>query len=71
DVIVMISDGLPELPNPQDELLDYPKVEDCVKENAHKDAESIKDALVELSDTWADGVMNPDDITIVVVKKAS
>ncbi|MDC1031765.1 SpoIIE family protein phosphatase, partial [Flavobacteriaceae bacterium] len=71
DVIVMISDGLPELPNPQDELLDYPKVEDCVKANAHKDAESIKDALVELSDTWADGVMNPDDITIVVVKKAS
>jgi hypothetical protein len=71
DVIVMISDGLPELPNPQDELLDYPKVEDCVKANAHKDAESIKDALVELSDTWADGAMNPDDITIVVVKKAS
>jgi len=71
DVIVMISDGLPELPNPQDELLDYPKVEDCVKANAHKDAESIKDALVELSDNWADGVMNPDDITIVVVKKAS
>ena len=36
----MISDGLPELPNPQDELLDYQKVEDCVRANAGKDAES-------------------------------
>ncbi|MDB4280770.1 SpoIIE family protein phosphatase [Flavobacteriaceae bacterium] len=71
DVIVMISDGLPELPNPQDELLDYQKVEDCVRANAGKDAESIKNALVELSDSWASGVMNPDDITIVVIKKAA
>ena len=67
----MISDGLPELPNPQDELLDYQKVEDCVRANAGKDAESIKNALVELSDSWASGVMNPDDITIVVIKKAA
>lgn len=71
DVVVMISDGLPELPNPKNELLDYEKVEECFRNHSKKDAESIKNALVELSDGWANGVMNPDDITIVVIKKAA
>jgi len=71
DVMVMISDGLPELPNPTDEMLDYEKVYSCIKNNAEKSADEIKDALVYLSDDWAKGVMNPDDITIVVIKKAA
>ena len=71
DILVMISDGLPELPNPKNELLDYDKVYNCVKDNAQKDAEGIKNALVALSDDWAQGLMNPDDITIVVIKKAA
>jgi len=71
DVMVMISDGLPELPNPTNDLLDYEKVQECIKKNAEKSADEIKDALVYLSDEWANGVMNPDDITIVVIKKAA
>ena len=71
DMIVMISDGLPELPNPTEELLDYQKVEDCLKKHSKKDAEQVKNALVELSESWANGVLNPDDITIVVIKKAA
>ena len=39
-------------------------------ENCWKDAEKIKDALVDMSDNWSNGLMNPDDITIVVIKKA-
>ena len=69
DVVVMISDGLPEQPNSYDEILDYQKVEHCVRKNSKKDAESIKNALVDLSIEWANGVMNPDDITIVVLKR--
>ena len=71
DVMVMISDGLPELPNPANDLLDYEKVQKCIKDNAEKSADEIKEALVYLSDEWASGVMNPDDITIIVIKKAS
>jgi hypothetical protein len=71
DVIVMISDGLPELPNKKNILLDYPKVLECIKTNCNGTAEGIKNALVDLSETWSDGIMNPDDITIVVIKKAS
>ena len=69
--MVMISDGLPELPNPSNDLLDYEKVQKCITDNAEKSANEIKDALVYLSDDWASGVMNPDDITIVVIKKAA
>ena len=71
DVMVMISDGLPELPNPSNDLLNYDKVFNCIGKNASKSAEEIKDALVNLSNDWAKGVMNPDDITIVVIKRAA
>ena len=71
DVMIMISDGLPELPNPSNDLLDYEKVNDCIKKYATLSAVEIKNALVLLSDEWSNGVMNPDDITIVVVKKSN
>ena len=71
DLVVMISDGLPELPNKENIMLDYPKVLECVKQNCNESAEEIKNALVSMSDNWADGLMNPDDITIVVIKKSS
>ena len=68
DVCVMLSDGLPELPNLNNELLDYPNVFNCILENAQYSSEQIKESLVKLSDNWAGGRMNPDDITIVVIK---
>ncbi len=69
DVLVMISDGLPEAPNKNGELLDYQAVKECVEKNSLKSAEEIKNELVKLSDNWLDGIHNPDDITIVVCKK--
>ena len=69
DVIVMISDGLPEAPNRAGELLDYKLVKECIQKNSYKTAEEIKDDLVDLSYKWLDGIQNPDDITIVVCKK--
>ena len=69
DVLVMISDGLPEAPNKEGELLDYEAVKKCIEENGYKSANEIKNELVKLSETWLDGTHNPDDITIVVCKK--
>ena len=69
DVLVMISDGLPEAPNKKGELLDYEAVKKCIEKNSYKSANEIKNELVELSETWLDGIHNPDDITIVVCKK--
>ena len=36
DVLVMLSDGLPEAPNREDELLDYAAVKECIEKNATK-----------------------------------
>ncbi len=69
DIFVMLSDGLPELPNAKNELLDYANVFKCISENTLNSAEQIKESLIKLSDDWANGLMNPDDITIVVIKK--
>jgi serine phosphatase RsbU (regulator of sigma subunit) len=65
----MLSDGLPELPNAKNELLDYANVYKCISENTLNSAEQIKESLIKLSDDWAIGLMNPDDITMVVIKK--
>jgi sigma-B regulation protein RsbU (phosphoserine phosphatase) len=69
DALVLMSDGLPEAPNHKGELLDYPAVKNCIKENGSKSAVEIKDSLIELSDKWLDGLQNPDDITLVIFKK--
>ncbi len=69
DALVLMSDGLPEAPNHNGEMLDYPAVKRCIKENGSKSASGIKDSLIELSDRWLDGIQNPDDITLVIFKK--
>ena len=69
DALVLMSDGLPEAPNHSGELLDYPAVKNCIRDNGSKSALGIKDSLIELSDNWLDGIQNPDDITLVIFKK--
>ena len=69
DALVLMSDGLPEAPNHTGEMLDYPAVKKCIKDNGSKSASDIKDSLIELSDNWLDGIQNPDDITLVIFKK--
>ena len=69
DVLVMLSDGLPERVNASASQLDYPAVENCVRENAHKTPKEIIQELETLGDSFAGGEPNQDDITIVVVKK--
>ena len=71
DVLVMISDGLAELPNKNGELLEYGRISSCILENAEKRSKQIKAALVGLADQWSDGLSNPDDITVLVIKKNS
>ena len=69
DSLVFISDGLPEATNKEDEMLGYEAVLDCVKLNGEKNAESQKQALLDLGVSWLGELQNQDDITIVVVKK--
>jgi|GEM_PF-1947958 len=69
DIIVLISDGLPEMPNPKGELLEYDRVKECIKKNASKNAQEILQALFKLGLDWqAKAVPPDDDVTAVVVK---
>ena len=69
DALILISDGLPECVNHDDEMLDYLAVKNCIEKNGHKTANGIKESLIKLGDDWMDGLMNDDDITLVVIKK--
>jgi serine phosphatase RsbU (regulator of sigma subunit) len=69
DVLVMLSDGLPERTNTLNVQLDYPAVERCVQEHAHKSPSEIIKELEMLGDSFSNGEPHADDITIVVLKK--
>ena len=69
DALVLISDGLPECVNHDGEMLDYDAVKDCIQSNGDKTAQGIVDSLINLGDNWMSGLMNDDDITLVVIKK--
>ena len=49
----------------------YDAVFDCIGDNKNKDVETIKNSLLRLGKDWLNGAPLQDDITIVVIKKAS
>jgi len=69
DVLLQLSDGLPEAPNKNGQLFDYHRVQSHLALNGTNSAEYIKTSLVESADEWLQGTQNPDDITFIVIKK--
>ena len=69
DILVLLSDGLPEAPDLEGNLLDYQPVMNCIEKVAHLGASQVKQAMIDLADDWLDGSQNPDDITFVVFEK--
>ena len=69
DVLVLLSDGLPEAENDSGELYDYERVIDIITKNATKTAEELKSKLIGEVDIWLKGRIPDDDVTIVVIKK--
>ena len=68
DILVIISDGLPEAPNLAGELFDYQKLQDLITTYGNKTAQEVIDQLMMEADAWLSGNHNPDDITLVVIK---
>ena len=69
DIIVQLSDGLPESPNLVGELYDYERLRLLIENNGSKSAQGMIDSLIASVDSWLQGQHNPDDITLVVIKK--
>jgi serine phosphatase RsbU (regulator of sigma subunit) len=60
---------LPEAPNAKGELYDYDQLKSLIQASGHLSAQQIIDVLIESVDQWLEGNRNPDDITLVVIKK--
>ena len=71
DVVVLMSDGLPERFNPNDEMLDDERIQQALPALARQSSEQIIAALIRLGDDWSEGRAQDDDITFVVLKTRS
>ena len=69
DVLIQLSDGLPEAPNTIGELYDYDRLKALIQASGHLTAQKIIDVLIESVDQWLAGNRNTDDITLVVIKR--
>ena len=69
DVVIQLSERLPEAPNPAGEMYDYDRVKDHLEAVGSKSADEIKNSFILEADKWLDGLHNPDDITFVIIKK--
>ena len=69
DVLIQLSDGLPEAPNSKGEMYDYDRLRALIQTSCHLSAQEIINILMQSVDQWLEGKRNPDDITIVVTKK--
>ena len=68
DVMLLLSDGFPELFNPSKELLGYENVKTILKKYVHLSSDEIVDSLNKEAVEWADGHLQEDDITFVAIK---
>jgi hypothetical protein len=68
DVVVLMSDGLPERFNEEGEMLDSQKIRDALLAVVGYSPQAIIDRLVELGDDWGGSRLQDDDVTFVVLK---
>lgn len=68
DVMLLMSDGYPELFNPENQMLDYDPVKHVLEQAADLPAADIVEALYRFGTEWSDGRQQEDDITFAVVK---
>ena len=69
DIIVMISDGLPECENSNGAILGYNKIKDTILSFSNESANAIKHSLIDLGNAWLGENKNQDDITFMIIKK--
>jgi serine phosphatase RsbU (regulator of sigma subunit) len=68
DVVVLMSDGLPERFNGAGEMFDYSRTRETLAEAAARAPREIIECLAGAGDDWANGRPQDDDVTFVVLK---
>ena len=70
DILIMMSDGLPEAENINNEMVGYERTLEAIKSMASKSAAEIKNGLVNLCKDWLGNQAElKDDMTFVIIKK--
>ena len=67
----MLSDGLPEASNENNEMYDYDRIVDLIKKNHTKEPEGIKAEFFKSLNSWLNGGIPEDDVTLVIIKKVA
>jgi len=68
DVVVLLSDGLPERFNPTGEMLEDEAAKQWLTEHAQLPAQALIAGLAKLGDEWGGARPQDDDVTLVVLK---
>ncbi len=68
DTVLLMSDGLPEMLNPENEMLDYPKTKELFAAVANRSPKVIINHIFTECTSWANGEPQADDVTLVVIK---
>ena len=69
DVLLLMTDGFPELPDPSGEPLGYAEVRRCFAAVADRGPGEVITALNAAADSWRKNQPLFDDITFVVARK--
>ena len=68
DIILLLTDGLPEQMNLNEEMFDYSRVKDNFKSITNNSPDEIINELIKAGDEWMSGRIQDDDITFVIIR---
>jgi serine phosphatase RsbU (regulator of sigma subunit) len=68
DTILLLTDGLPEQMNNEEEMFDYSRVKSNFRKIINHKPDEIINGLVKAGDDWMNGRAQDDDISFVVIK---
>jgi sigma-B regulation protein RsbU (phosphoserine phosphatase) len=68
DVVLLLSDGLPERFNAAGEMFGYDRSKESLLANAHAAPQAVIDSLLQNGEDWAAGKAADDDMTFVALK---
>ncbi len=68
DVVVLMSDGLPERFNQAGEMFDYSRTKESLARAASLAPREVIGRMVDAGEAWAEGRQQNDDITLVALK---
>jgi serine phosphatase RsbU (regulator of sigma subunit) len=68
DVLLLLTDGMPELQNENKELFGYQRLQECFIQAAGKNPKKIIEHLKNTASRWINDKDPEDDVTFVVIK---